>query len=175
MKIKSILDLRDLPIPDSYSKTFIQKACDFWSRVQRGLPNECWMWTGAVHTNGYGQFHISKKYFLAHRVAWELVNGGIPDGMDVLHHCDNTVCVNTNHLFLGDQAMNMADKCAKGRQSRSRGENAGGVKLTWPQVEEIRARRALGETQKAIASDYGIHPTNIYYITTNKTWIKDAS
>ena len=85
-------------------------------------PNGCLEWTG--HTNGgYGQLRVDSKVMYAHRFAWELANGPIPNGLKVLHHCDNPPCCETNptpgypdgHLFLGTNADNSADMAAKGR------------------------------------------------------------
>lgn len=81
-------------------------------------PNSgCFLWIGAVNAAGYGRIRVAGKTLHAHRVAWELAHGPIPPGKHILHHCDNPPCVRTDgyHLFLGDHAANMADKCAKGR------------------------------------------------------------
>lgn len=92
----------------------------FWSRVQKG--EGCWLWGGSLKTNGYGQLNGPSqgggrdgKNLLAHRVAWELVNGPIPDGLWVLHRCDNPPCVNPAHLFLGTVRDNVIDMWTKGR------------------------------------------------------------
>lgn len=71
-------------------------------------------WTGAT-LKGYGQIGDGRCLRYTHRVAWELVNGPIPDGMHVCHHCDNPPCCNVDHLFLGTDADNNADMIAKGR------------------------------------------------------------
>lgn len=84
----------------------------FWSKVDRsGGPDACWQWLGFRDRIGYG--HFSHK--LAHRIAWIARFGGIPEGQQVLHHCDNPPCCNSRHLFLGTQADNMRDCVAKGR------------------------------------------------------------
>lgn len=86
----------------------------FWSYVQRG--DECWTWIGARDANGYGRLSLPGRGTIgAHRVSWELHRGEIPDGLCVLHRCDNPPCVWPEHLFLGTHADNVADRIAKGR------------------------------------------------------------
>lgn len=79
-------------------------------------PNSgCWLWTAAVHRNGYGKFGIGRKLHLAHRVSWEIYRGEKPLGRNVLHSCDMPCCVNPDHLFLGSQYDNIKDAISKGR------------------------------------------------------------
>lgn len=87
----------------------------FWKRVDK--TTGCWLWLGQVKKDGlrYGLLKIKYKHAYAHRVAWELVNGSIPEGLEVLHHCDVPHCVRPTHLFLGTQEDNMHDMAAKGR------------------------------------------------------------
>lgn len=85
----------------------------FNSKVDRS--GECHSWTGSLVTNGYGAFYWGGRLRTAHRVAWEIVNGPIPAGMCVCHHCDNPRCVNVAHLFLGTNRDNVADRVAKKR------------------------------------------------------------
>jgi hypothetical protein len=93
----------------------------FWNKVLK--TDDCWLWTGALNapegtrSGGYGVVGTTRpKTALAHRVAWELVNGPIPAGMVVAHRCDNRRCVNPAHLFIGTQKDNVHDMLAKGRQ-----------------------------------------------------------
>lgn len=91
----------------------------FWEKVTRG--EGCWTWTAGRQGNGYGLFQTSRggirKSVGAHRAAWTLTNGPIPDGLWVLHKCDNRVCVRPDHLFLGDRRDNTLDAASKGRIS----------------------------------------------------------
>ena len=86
--------------------------------VKVGKTDSCWEWTGAQFANGYGAFQVNGKTVRAHRFAWELAHGPIPEGIRVLHHCDNRLCCRPDHLFLGTDADNAADKIAKGRDRR---------------------------------------------------------
>lgn len=89
----------------------------FWAKVDRS--GDCWVWTAYRNRNGYGQFWFNRSLHLAHRVSWILTNGSIPDGLCVLHQCDNPPCVNPAHLWVGTQVENIADRDAKGRQNHA--------------------------------------------------------
>ena len=117
---------------------------------------------------GYGLVSDNGKSRGAHRVAWERANGKIPAGLSVLHACDNRLCVNVEHLFLGTQADNMADKIAKGRHAF--GARTRTNKLTDGDIPVIRARLALGETLSAIARDYDVQYGAIGDIRDGVTW-----
>jgi hypothetical protein len=82
--------------------------------------NGCWFWIGGKRGRGYGNFWTGEKQEPAHRVAYELFVGSIPEGLWVLHHCDNPPCVNPDHLFLGDRSLNMKDAADKKRHQESR-------------------------------------------------------
>lgn len=88
----------------------------FWSKVARRAPGECWEWIGSRFPRGYGRLKLNRKTAYAHRVSWELAHGvPVPDGLCVLHRCDNPPCVNPAHLWSGTMADNMHDRDAKGR------------------------------------------------------------
>jgi len=87
-------------------------------RLAAGLvrqPNGCLEWTRSTTRDGYGQIRVDHKTVKTTRLAWELANGPIPDGLHVLHHCDNPPCNDIEHLFLGTQADNNKDMYSKGR------------------------------------------------------------
>jgi len=93
-------------------------------RLKSGLvvmPNGCIEWTRSTVRGGYGQIKVNGKQLKTHRFAWELVNGPIPEGLEVCHHCDNPPCCNVEKcLFLGTAADNMADRDAKGHHGQSK-------------------------------------------------------
>lgn len=102
----------------------------------------------------------------AHRVAWERENGPVPEGMCVLHHCDNRACVNVEHLFLGTKQDNTQDMLQKDRWSPPM------RKLKACEVEEIRRLRGLGVKVKLLAQMFRVCTSNIYQITTGRRWAK---
>jgi hypothetical protein len=84
----------------------------FWSKVKKTAS--CWLWTGYIDQRGYGKmWRFPQKAALVSRVSWELHNGPIPEGMNVLHRCDNPKCIRPSHLYLGTQSENMRDRWAR--------------------------------------------------------------
>lgn len=148
-------------------------AARFWSKVDRAAgPAECWPWTAARNREGYGVFHVGRaagrRSVRAHRLALELETGvPVPADAVVLHHCDNPWCVNPAHLAVGTPADNVADCARKGRLAR-------GDRLAWKlssaAVAEIRTRLAAGETQQALADEYGVGQPMISKIKHNRKW-----
>lgn len=142
----------------------------FWYHVDKS--GECWIWTASCGEKGYGQFKVGKTMERAHRVAWELENGPIPDGIDVLHTCDNRKCCNPKHLFLGTDLDNMRDMINKGRDRKALGENASRARLTTIQVTEIKEelKHPYKGIQTALAIRYGVYTSAISNINLGKTW-----
>lgn len=129
----------------------------------------CWEWTGARMHKRYGHISAFGKTLRTHRLSYELHVGDIPEGMCVLHKCDNTVCVNPDHLFLGTQAENMADKVAKGRQQA--GAENPMAKLTEPEVVAIKRMLAKHYgVQPFLARWFGVNQSTIHMIAAGKNW-----
>lgn len=141
----------------------------FFAKTMRDDASGCLLWTASVDRKGYGQFSIAAgRPAGAHRVAWTLAFGRWPE-LCVLHRCDNPGCVEITHLFEGTIADNNADMDAKGRARRvpPRPERAGGVKLTWDAVREIRSSTESGPM---LATRFGVSRHAISLIRLGKTW-----
>ncbi len=141
----------------------------FWSKVKK--TRTCWVWTGGVGVSDYGRFSVtSNKEKSAHRMAWELANGPTPEGLQVLHTCDNKICVRLKHLFVGTHTDNMRDKKRKGRQYRPQGELHHRTKFSNEDVLQIRLLYKQGFTQPQLATQFGVYPSTINRIVNNKRW-----
>src|SRR2546422_11309402 len=94
----------------------------FWAKVQK-LPNDgCWIWTAHTNEHGYGRLSIKRGVVeRAHRISWRLHFGSIPDGLCVLHKCDNPPCIRPDHLFLGTKTDNSVDRQTKHRAPHGEG------------------------------------------------------
>ena len=132
----------------------------------------CWEWTAARQPAGYGAFGAQSRNYGAHRWQWERHNGPIPNGMMVMHRCDNPACVRPEHLFLGTQTDNMRDKMAKGRHRYHvfQGEDHGRAKVTNEDVQAIRRLYAEGISGPELSRRYGLGRTAIYKIIRRQSW-----
>jgi hypothetical protein len=127
-----------------------------------GDPNTCWEWTGRRDADGYGVFSFKNRPVRAHRFAWILDNGPVPDGLHVLHHCDNPPCTNPADLFTGTNIDNIRDKMTKGRWRGNSDPWASRRRLTPEQVAEIRAFGSPYYGARAeLARQYGVSHQHI--------------
>lgn len=178
---------------EAHQSVYCSKKCEiadrarpivvrFWERVDKNGPTvehcpelgPCWIWTGYLNWRRGGYGYIGRggrqnRTLRVHRYSWELHNGKIPDGMEVLHRCDNPPCVRPDHLFLGDQQANMDDMWSKGRGAT--GERQPSSRLTVDDVREIRRLWAAGGlTQRAIGERFGVSGDVVGMIVRRKTW-----
>ena len=128
----------------------------------------CIEWPKGRDPKGYGITSIGGKQLRVHRVAYEWAFGFIPDGLCVMHQCDNPPCINPGHLFVGTHQDNKADAVLKGRHAH--GETGGHARLTEAQVLEIRAREASGEHTLALAKEFGVNGKSISMICNGDRW-----
>lgn len=138
----------------------------FWAKVRK--TKTCWLFPCSPNRDGYGRIRIDYKLRKANRVAWELQVGPIPDGMQVLHTCDNRLCVRRSHLFLGTSLDNNKDCVSKKRHGF--GSRNGRAKLDEFKVIEIRRRIQAGETCKSLAKEFKVSPTRIGEAANKITW-----
>src|SRR5262249_43761985 len=151
--------------------------------VERQSRDDCWPWRGALNNNGYGVLKVAGKNARAHRLAWTLEHGPIPNGLNVLHRCDNPPCCNPAHLFLGTLADNSADAARKGRmchgdrhhsraqrELRPRGEQHRQAKLTDGDVLAIRQLYRDGHSQRELARRFGVSKSAVGCLVRGQTW-----
>lgn len=125
----------------------------------------CIRFTGHLDGEGYGRIMVARVKYMAHRLSYSLNNGPIPDGYVVRHKCDNPSCINPEHLEVGTQADNIADKVSRGRQAR--GSGAGRAILTEESVREIRSSPLK---VSELSTLYGVSVVSIRNILRRKTW-----
>lgn len=171
----------------------------FWMKVKMKSQNDCWTWTAGRNGSGYGAFKANGGQHAAHRVSYELSFGKIQEGLFICHRCDNPVCVNPRHLFVGTHKDNMKDMSTKGRSASGerhisrlhperlargdrhgshlhpervpRGERNGNAKMTSEKVRQIREALLIeGVVQKEIAKQFGVSAHAVSKLNRNKSW-----
>jgi hypothetical protein len=140
------------------------------SRLTVDEVTGCWNWTGPKIGKGYGMIRVpwTRSPGYVHRVAWIVHNGDIPRGMLVCHKCDNRLCGNPDHLFLGTSGDNLQDMRGKGRHLY--GERNTGAKLTEEQVLQIHELAKTGLAQAKIAAQFGVGQMTICRILRGERW-----
>ena len=148
---------------------------------------ECWLWTGALDNHGRGRVWRNGKLHIHHRAVWLILRGELPGGVSLCHHCDNPQCANPAHLYVGDQATNVADMVSRGRhwtqrdpeRARQVGRNIGkmnnwskGAKNPKAKLtnEQARAVADSNESTKILAEQYGVNYSAIQRIRSGTSW-----
>lgn len=162
----------------------------FWSKVDVRGAGECWPWKAGRFSAGYGSFKMPEGDRTSSRALWSLLHGEPQPGVFVCHSCDNRLCCNPDHLFLGTHADNMADMARKGRAARIggprlcgddswthqhpelvlRGEQVSSAKLSAEQVAAIRRQRAAGALLRELAAEFGVRISTIHCVVRGTTW-----
>jgi len=141
-------------------------AARFWALVRQGEPAECWPYVGRSKTpSGYGSIFWDGRRRGAHRLAWELFNSDSAGELEICHRCDNPICCNPHHLFIGTHYQNMMDAAVKGRMNR--GANNGQAKLTADKVIQIRNSPESGT---ALADRFEVSARTIRDVRIRRSW-----
>ena len=134
----------------------------------------CWLWLDTPNTHGYGRMKVAGRFRLAHRISYEIHKGDIPQDLCVRHNCDNRLCVNPEHLLVGTNSDNVADRVRRGRNHSFNGRRAGAgnpnAKLTIEDVVAIRELRFSGLTLRSIGNRYGVAQRTIRDIFLGRSW-----
>ncbi len=145
----------------------------FFKRIIKpSNENDCWSWKGRPHNGGYAVmvYGSDHKQIGAHRVSWMIHKGEIPKGLFILHKCDNPICTNPEHLFLGTTKDNVQDMHKKGRANPKRNEAHHNAKLTQEKVKKIKKLLDLGVTMSRISNDFKISYGSLAAIKKGITW-----
>lgn len=152
----------------------------FWAKVNKrgpmsSLGTRCWVWTGSTSDFGHGQIRNGPRpgvLLRAHRLSYEWAYGSVPDGLLVLHRCDNPPCVRPSHLECGDQKKNMSDCVLRGRyvHTAMHREDHPLAKLDTAKVEEARRLIGRGLTYRAVAIRFGVSKSTLFAAVSGKTW-----
>lgn len=150
----------------------------FWSNVDRSCVSGCWPWMGQKDNKGgrrsvqYGRFTFSvgglSRKVAAHRLAYLVAKGAIPEGLLIRHTCDNGICVNPDHLITGTNWDNHLDAVERGRLCR--GSRVRTAKLDEPEVIEIKRGLVAGGLFRELADQYNVHLTTIRQIAIGAAW-----
>lgn len=152
------------------------RSMSFARRMERAIDKlepvpmtGCWLWPGATNDDGYAVLYFAGKKVGLHRLMYQYQRGPIPEGMSVLHRCDVPACVNPDHLWLGSQLENIADRHRKCRSSRAmglRGETNPNARITEEEAGIIRHFA----TAKQAMDTFGLGPTQVYRIKRGLRW-----
>lgn len=143
-----------------------------WNKVdQSSGPDACWPYMGHKIPKGYGHFKVFGKTWITHRLAYYLKNNGIPEGMWILHKCDNPPCCNPSHLFAGTNQDNVTDKMTKGRWGGGVGMRSNTAKLR--DTDVLAIRRIYSEQfiiNRKLGDYFGVHESTIEKVVSGRQW-----
>lgn len=141
----------------------------FWKHVRIRRRTRCWQWLASKRGDGYGQYYFNHRNQGAHRVAYQLAVGPIPNGKHICHKCDNKECVNPTHFYVSTNKQNHIDAGQRGLLRH--GESHPLHKLTEKQVLAIRRRyKPHLVTMQMLATEYGVAMTCIQSVIEMRTW-----
>jgi len=166
---------------DQKQLTVLSAEDRFWANVIKSDdPNGCWLWSAAAATGKHGTFYVGGGKVQASHFAWESANGRpVPEGLWVLHHCDNPPCVRPDHLYVGTHLDNVRDAIERDRYAignalhhatRARGERQGSAKLRDADVLAIRAKSRAGASLRQLAAEFGISKSQAGRIVRGEVW-----
>jgi len=157
----------------------LKNTTRFWAKVNKNgtIPprhpelDPCWEWMGGGNGQGSGQIRINYRQMSAHKVAWELTHGIVPQGLWVLHKCENANCVNPRHLFLGTAKDNAEATIRKARLRPDTMHSTSSKRhhLTAAEIVELEVRHANGESQTALARDFKVSRVTVSNILKGRT------
>ena len=157
---------------------------DVWDLIAKKGKDDCWEWQGCTNTTGYGSMTVNQKTYSAHRIVFHLANPELisvkaPTDKNlkqfVLHKCDNRLCCNPNHMFLGNYNDNNKDAASKGRSKAPQGAFHKLSKLTQEQAEQARFFRGHGWSFVEIGKMFGIHANNISRICKYRGYVSKGA
>lgn len=145
----------------------------FWSKVDKSNLNGCWNWIASVNPKGYGQFQVRGKVVRSNRFAYFISRRSLKADEKVCHSCDNRLCCNPEHLFVGTPKENSQDMVKKGRSAR--GEKQHNHRLTIFQVQVIKEEIAAGASNVELGKVFGVSPSTISDIRRGICWSWEAA
>ena len=152
---------------------FCSEQCRFMAKVNKQESPNCWLWLGNKDNLGYGRFAVigGSRSALAHRIAYRLFKGAIPEGKLILHKCNNASCVCPDHLRFGTDADNAKDKIIAGNSDKMpKGSNSHFSKLTEEIVKQIRDKAEQNISYAALGRLFNISACQASNIVRRKSW-----
>ncbi|SNY95513.1 HNH endonuclease [Halomonas sp. hl-4] len=144
----------------------------FLNRIEVDQATGCWEWQAGRNKDGYGRMKVGSRDELAHRVSYTIYKGPIPHGKIACHSCDNTGCVNPEHLWLGSNEDNTQDMMKKGRHRSAGSLGSRNPRSVLSEADAIEVLELIdqGLTNKAIAAKFSVTHSTISCIRRGKSW-----